>query len=123
VLATLLRVLSHPVTCSDETSVRVKGKNRWEWRSLPKVPPMRSIVGRQAEGSIGTAAVLHVIKPGRGKAVVTELFGDIQLEVWVSGGPEPARRAQPYDDRQRSWPRRNTDRRSVYRHRLATEAA
>jgi transposase len=58
-------VLAGPVICSDETSVRVKGKNWWEWVF------------------IGTLAVLHVIKPNRGK-VVTALFGAIQPEVWVS---------------------------------------
>jgi transposase len=59
-------VLASPVVCSDETSVRVKGKNWWEWVF------------------IGTLAVLHVIKPSRGKAVVAALFGAIQPEVWVS---------------------------------------
>ncbi|HEY6433522.1 MAG TPA: IS66 family transposase [Acetobacteraceae bacterium] len=59
-------VLSSPVVCSDETSVRVKGKNWWEWVF------------------IGTLAALHVIQPSRGKAVVAALFGDIQPLVWVS---------------------------------------
>ena len=59
-------VLASPVVCSDETSVRVKGKNWWEWVF------------------IGTLAVLHVIQPSRGKAVVTALFGAIRPEVWVS---------------------------------------
>ena len=59
-------VLASPVVCSDETSVRVKGKNWWEWVF------------------IGTLAVLHVIQPSRGKAVVTSLFGAIQPKVWVS---------------------------------------
>ena len=59
-------VLTSPVVCSDETSVRVKGKNWWEWVF------------------IGTMAVLHVIQPSRGKAVVTALFGAIRPEVWVS---------------------------------------
>ena len=59
-------VLASPVVCSDETSVRVKGKNWWEWVF------------------IGTLAVLHVIKPSRGKAVVAALFGEIRPEVWVS---------------------------------------
>lgn len=59
-------VLASPVVCSDETSVRVKGKNWWEWVF------------------IGTLAVRHVIKPSRGKAVVAALFGAIQPEVWVS---------------------------------------
>src|ERR1035438_9111218 len=59
-------VLASPVVCSDETSVRVKGKNWWEWVF------------------VGTLAVLHVIQPSRGKAVVTALFGAIRPEVWVS---------------------------------------
>lgn len=59
-------VLASRVVCSDETSVRVKGKNWWEWVF------------------IGTLAVLHVIQPSRGKAVVTALFGAIRPEVWVS---------------------------------------
>ena len=59
-------MLASPVVCSDETSVRVKGKNWWEWVF------------------IGTLAVLHVIQPSRGKAVVTALFGAIRPEVWVS---------------------------------------
>jgi transposase len=59
-------VLASPVVCSDETSVRVKGKNWWEWVF------------------IGALAVLHVIQPSRGKAVVTALFGEIRPEVWVS---------------------------------------
>jgi transposase len=59
-------VLVSPVVCSDETSVRVKGKNWWEWVFVT------------------TLAVLHVIRPSRGKAVVNALFGTIQPEVWVS---------------------------------------
>ena len=45
-------VLASPVVCSDETSARVNGKNWWEWVF------------------VGTLAVLHVIRPSRGKAVV-----------------------------------------------------
>jgi transposase len=59
-------VLASPVVCSDETSARVSGKNRWEWVS------------------IGTVAVLHVIHPSRGKAVIHALFGEIRPMVWVS---------------------------------------
>ena len=59
-------VVASPVVCSDETSVRVKGKNWWEWVFVT------------------TIAVPHVIKPSRGKAVVTALFGEIRPEVWVS---------------------------------------
>ena len=59
-------VIASPVVCSDETSVRVSAKNWWEWVF------------------IGTLAVLHVIQPSRGKAVVTALFGAVRPEVWVS---------------------------------------
>ena len=59
-------VIASPVVCSDETSARVKGKTWWEWVFVT------------------TVAVLHVIKPGRGKVVVTALFGAIRPEVWVS---------------------------------------
>ncbi len=58
-------VLASPVVCCDETSVRVKGKNWWEWVF------------------IGALAVLHTIQPSRGKAVVTVLFGAIRPEVWA----------------------------------------
>ena len=59
-------VLASPVVCSDETSARVSGKNWWEWVF------------------IGTLAVLHLIRPSRGKAVVQALFGEIRPMVWGS---------------------------------------
>jgi transposase len=59
-------VTASPVVCSDETSARVTGKTWWEWVF------------------VGTRAVLHVIQPSRGKAVVQALFGTIQPMVWVS---------------------------------------
>jgi len=59
-------VTASPVVCSDETSVRVRGKTWWEWVF------------------VGMLAVLHVIHPSRGKAVVRSLFGAVQPEVWVS---------------------------------------
>jgi transposase len=59
-------VLASSVVCSDETSVRVKGKNWWEWVF------------------VGRCAALHVIKPSRSKAVVEAVFGEIRPEVWVS---------------------------------------
>lgn len=59
-------VLASPVVCSDETSARMNRKNWWEWVF------------------VGTRAVLHVIRPSRGKAVVQALFGEIRPEVWVS---------------------------------------
>ena len=59
-------VVASPVVCSDETSARVKGKNWWEWVFAAAI------------------AVLHVIEPSRGKAVVQAIFGEIRPEVWVS---------------------------------------
>lgn len=59
-------VTASPVVCSDETSARVQGKTWWEWVF------------------VGTLAVLHLIRPSRGKAVVRSLFGAIQPNVWVS---------------------------------------
>jgi transposase len=59
-------VTASGVVCSDETSARVSGKTWWEWVF------------------VGTLAVLHIIRPSRGKAVVTDLFGAIQPMVWVS---------------------------------------
>jgi transposase len=59
-------VTTSRVVCSDETSARVTGKTWWEWVF------------------VGTLAVLHIIRPSRGKAVVRDLFGAIQPTVWVS---------------------------------------
>jgi transposase len=59
-------VVASPVVCSDETSARVSGKTWWEWVF------------------IGTLAVLHTIRPSRGKAVVADLFGAVKPLVWVS---------------------------------------
>jgi transposase len=59
-------VTASEVVCSDETSARVSGKTWWEWVF------------------VGTLAVLHVIRPSRGKAVVQDLFGAIRPLVWVS---------------------------------------
>ncbi len=59
-------VTASPVVCSDETSARVSGKTWWEWVF------------------VGTLAVLHIIRPSRGKAVVRDLFGATQPLVWVS---------------------------------------
>jgi hypothetical protein len=75
-------VRASPIVCSDETSVRVKGKNWWEWVFVT------------------TLAVLHVIKPSRGKAVVTALFGAIQPEVWAELPKVPA--AQPMERQRRA---------------------
>jgi len=59
-------VAASEVVCSDETSARVCGKTWWEWVF------------------VGTLAVLHIIRPSRGKAVVQGVFGPVQPMVWVS---------------------------------------
>jgi len=60
------KILGSPFILSDETSARVNGKNFWQWVF------------------IGQEAVLHVIKPSRGKKVVQDIFGDHQPDFWVS---------------------------------------
>lgn len=59
-------VVASPVICSDETSVRVGSKTWWEWVFVARW------------------AVLHVIRPSRGKAVVQAVFGGARPLVWVS---------------------------------------
>ena len=59
-------VTASRVVCCDETSARVSGKTWWEWVF------------------VGTLAVLHIIRPSRGKAVPQSLFGAIRPAVWVS---------------------------------------
>ena len=61
-------VLASPVVwLRRDASARVNArKNWWEWVFVT------------------TVAVLHVIKPSRGKAVVTALFASRSAEVWVS---------------------------------------
>ena len=59
-------VRAAPVIASDETSARVAGKTHWQW-------------------VFGCAtAVLHIIAPSRGKAVVTAFLGQARPEVWLS---------------------------------------
>jgi transposase len=60
------RVIASPVICSDETSARVAGQTWWEWVF------------------IGRGAVLHLIRPSRGKAVPQAVFGETKPAVWVS---------------------------------------
>ncbi len=54
------------VVCSDETSVRVVGRTWWEWVFVT------------------SRAVLHVIRPSRGKIVPEEVFAGRRPGVWVS---------------------------------------
>lgn len=60
------QVRTAKVVCSDETSVRVCGRNWWEWVFVT--------------GS----AVLHLIRPSRGRSVPREVFGQDWQGVWVS---------------------------------------
>ena len=55
-----------PVVCCDETSARVGGKTWWEW------------------AFVTPHAVLHLIRPSRGKAVPREVFGQRHPGIWVS---------------------------------------
>ena len=54
------------VVCSDETSARVAGKTWWEWVFVTHL------------------AVLHLIRPSRGRIVPEEVFGAVRPDVWVS---------------------------------------
>ncbi|MFL5336865.1 MAG: IS66 family transposase, partial [Geminicoccaceae bacterium] len=62
----LARLRRARVACSDETAVRVGGRTCWDW------------VFRNEQ------AVIHVIRPSRGRAVVEELPGGHRPRVWVS---------------------------------------
>jgi transposase len=59
-------VRASPVINSDETSVRVAGKNHWHW--VFQTP----------------TASYHVIQPSRGAEVVRAFLGEAQPEVWGS---------------------------------------
>ncbi len=54
------------VVCSDETSVRVAGRTWWEWVFVTR------------------AAVLHLIRPSRGRVVPEAVFAGVRPGVWVS---------------------------------------
>ena len=60
---------------SDETSVRVHGRNWWEWVF------------------VSDAGEYHLIRPSRGFDVVEAFMGDTQAEVWVSDCWKPQLRA------------------------------
>ncbi len=60
------RVRASPAVNSDETSVRVDGRNRWHW--VFQTP----------------TASYHVIKPSRGADVVAAFLGPARPEVWGS---------------------------------------
>lgn len=66
VTAILARLRCARLIGSDETSVRVDGKNQWEW------------VFQNQE------ICLHVIRPSRGAAVIAEILSNHRPEIWVS---------------------------------------
>jgi transposase len=63
---TAAAVRRSPVVASDETSVRVAGKNWWQWVLL------------------SSTAVHHLIADSRGAAVLTGFLGDAKPDVWVA---------------------------------------
>lgn len=62
----LARIRSSRLVASDETTVRVKGKNEWEW------------VFQNKDVSI------HVIRPTRSSSVIREVMGAHRPQIWVS---------------------------------------
>ena len=66
VRAILARLRRARLVGSDETSVRVNGKNQWEW------------VFQNQE------VCLHVIRPSRGAAVIEEILSNHRPVIWVS---------------------------------------
>jgi transposase len=64
--AILARLRRSRIICSDETTVRVDGKTQWNWVFQNE------------------AVVIHVIRPSRGRAVITEVLSGHRPQVWVS---------------------------------------
>jgi transposase len=62
----LVRLRRSRVVCSDETSVRVNGKTRWNW------------VFQNDD------VVIHVVRPSRGAGVVAEVMDGHRPVLWVS---------------------------------------
>lgn len=62
----LKAVRSSRLVCSDETSVRVNGKNQWEW------------VFQNEQ------VCFHIIRPSRGGDVIEEVMAGHQPQIWVS---------------------------------------
>jgi transposase len=83
VSAILARLRRARVVYCDETGVRVKGQGCWNWAEPAKVPAMRSIGGRQAEGFQNTEVVIHVIRHSRGAGVVGEVMDGHRPAIWV----------------------------------------
>lgn len=64
--AILARLRRSRIICSDETTVRVDGKTQWN---------------RVFQNA---AVVVHVIRPSRGRAAITEVLSGHRPQVWVS---------------------------------------
>lgn len=62
----LARLRRSRLICSDETSARVHGRNQWEWVFQ------------------NDAVAVHVIRPSRGRAVVSEVLAGHRPTIWVS---------------------------------------
>ncbi|HET8996521.1 MAG TPA: IS66 family transposase [Acetobacteraceae bacterium] len=84
VAAILARLRRARVICSDETGVRIDGRGCWNWAEPAKVPPMRSIGGKQAEGFQNAEVVIHVVRHSRGADVVAEVLAGHRPALWVS---------------------------------------
>jgi len=84
VAAILARLRRSRIVCSDETTVRIDGRTHWNWAEPAKVPPMRSIGGRQAEGFQNDQVVIHVVRNSRAASVVTETMAGHRPTIWVS---------------------------------------
>ena len=84
VASILTRLRRARVVCSDETSMRIDGRTCWNWAEPAKVPPMRSVGGRQVEGFQNDEVVIHVIRRSRGAGVVAEVLGGHRPALWVS---------------------------------------
>ncbi|NBC13388.1 MAG: IS66 family transposase [Gammaproteobacteria bacterium] len=66
VAAILARLRRSRLICCDETTVRVDGRTQWNWVFQ------------------NDAVVIHVIRPSRGRGVVTEVLGGHRPQIWVS---------------------------------------
>src|SRR3989337_532283 len=62
----MTRLQSSRLVCSDETGVRVKGRNEWEW------------VFQNED------VCVHVIRPSRGQQVIHEVMNGHRPHAWVS---------------------------------------
>jgi transposase len=87
----LARLRRSRLVCSDETTVRINGRTHWDWAVPAKVPPVRSIGGKQAEGFQSDQVVINVIRNSRAASVVSEVMADHRPSTWVSNlyGAQP----------------------------------